>query len=114
MANEFKTEAQKLLFNEIAKAGELVFACGLNGISANIVGDFSVRHYLDKKEHRLEMGNGDHHIHINWERVKSVEYSLFHGEGVLTFKDGEEKLFLLYRMGGEFSDEIKKFIGNLI
>lgn len=114
MANEFITDIQKLLFDEITKAGELVFACGPSGISANIVGEFSVRHYPEKKEHRLEMGNGDQHVHINWERVKSVEYSLFHGEGLLTFKDGEEKLFLLYRMEGEFSDEIKKVIGKLI
>lgn len=114
MASEFVSKRQKELFAEIAKSGELVFACGPSGISANIVGEFNVRHYPEKNEHRIEMGDGEQHVHVNWERVKTVEYSLFHGEGVLTFKDGAEKLFIFYRMDGEFSDEVKCLIGDLI
>ena len=114
MASEFINYKQKSLFEEISNSGELVFACGPNGISANIVGEFSVRYYPDKKEHRLEMGTGDQHIHIDWNRVKIVEYSVFHGEGVLIFKDGDEVLFKLYRMDGEFSDKARQFAGPLI
>lgn len=114
MQNEFFSDNQKKLFAEIEKAGELVFACGPRGMSANIVGEFCVRYYPEKKEHRLEMGDGSQHIHIDWSRVKFVEYSLFHGEGVLSFKDGDEILFRLYRIDGEFSSEVKNLVGLLI
>ena len=114
MATEFKSGKQKELFEEIAKAGELVFACGPKGISANIVGEFSVKHYPSKKEHRLEMGDGGQHVHIDWDRVKKVEYGIFHGEGMLTFSDDSMPLFKLYRMEGEFSDTIQKIAGELI
>ena len=111
---EFKSAQQIALFEEISKSGELVFACGPKGISANIVGSFCVKHYPDKKEHRLEMGDGEQHVHIDWARVKKVTYGTFHGEGLLTFFDGDEPLFKLYRMEGEFSEKIKEMVGNII
>lgn len=114
MASEFVDDKQSKLFAEVSKAGELVFACGPKNISANIVGDFFIRHYPEKKEHRLEMGDGNQHVHIDWNRVKAVEYAVFHGEGMLTFKDGDDTLFRLYRMDGEFSDEIKNMVGPLV
>lgn len=114
MVNEFVSDKQKKLFAEIAKAGELVFACGPKDVSANIVGEFCIRHYPDKKEHRLEMGDGLQHVHIDWNRIRTVEYGIFHGEGMLTFKDGDETLFRLYRMDGEFSNEIKNLVGSLL
>lgn len=114
MSSLFLNEKQKNIFDEIAKAGELVFACGPRGISANIVGKFSVRYVSDKDEHRLEMGDGTQHVHIDWSRVKFVEYEIFHGEGLLIFKDEEDILFRLYRMDGEFSDQVKKMVGVLV
>jgi hypothetical protein len=110
MASEFVSKRQKELFAEIAKSGELVFACGPSGISANIVGEFNVRHYPEKNEHRIEMGDGEQHVHVNWERVKTVEYSLFHGEGVLTFKDGGRLIKLIHRPSVKFFAKIKTSI----
>lgn len=101
------------LFKVLSRSGVLVFACGPKGISANIVGEFSIQYFPSHNEHRLIMGNGDQHIHVDWSRVKFVEYSISHGEGILTFKDSEEVLFKLYRMDGDYSDEVKVLLGSL-
>jgi hypothetical protein len=78
---------QAELFEALEKCGEMVFACGPRGISANLVGQFVV-----KKNHL-----GD-----------------FHGEGLLTFFDGTDALLKLYRMEGPFPKVIESFVGNLI
>ncbi len=109
----FISDVQKLLFQKIESSGELVFACGPKGISANLVGEFKIQ----KNHHgedQLDVNDGTHHVHIDWSRVKRFEYADFHGEGMLTFFDCEEPLFRLYRMEGPFPDEIKSMAGSLI
>ena len=101
------------LFKKIESAGELVFACGPSGVIANIVGHFKVtrNHH---GEDQLDMGDGTNHAHIDWTRIRRFEVSLFHGEGMLTFFDGDECLFRLYRMEGPYSDDIAEMVGALI
>jgi hypothetical protein len=104
---------QAELFEALEKCGEMVFACGPRGISANLVGQFVV-----KKNHlgddQLDVDDGTHHVHVDWLRVKRVELSDFHGEGLLTFFDGTDALLKLYRMEGPFPKVIESFVGNLI
>ncbi len=114
MPSEFISEKQRRLFDEIAKEGELILACGPKDISANIVGNFYVVHYPNAKEHRLEMGDGAQHVHIDWRRVKTVEHTIFKNEGLLIFRDGADTVFRLYRPDGEFSAETKALTGSLI
>ena len=106
------THKQKRLFDTLSRSGELIFAAGKPGISANIVGVFSIREYGD--EQRLDMGDGTNHVHVDWERVKRVEAGQFHGEGMLEFFDGDEHLFRLYRPDGDFPEEVIKLVGNLL
>ncbi len=108
----FVSESQRLLFQRLESAGELVFACGPKGAVANIVGQFKVR----KNHHgedQLDMGDGTNHVHIDWSRIKRLEVGDFHGEGMLTFLDGDELLFRLYRMGGPYPEEIMIMAGQL-
>jgi len=114
VASFFQSEKQRALFLELASTGELIFACGPSGISANLCGFWRVQRYPENKEDRLEVGDGTHHVHVNWERVKRVDHSTLHGEGVLTFFDGDEKLFRFYRPAGDFSDSLKQLIGPLL
>ena len=107
MASSFMSKKQEDLFQEIETAGELVFACGPAGVSANIVGQFRINK-IQGKEDRLEMGDGTNHVHIDWGRVKRVELDIFYEEGMLIFYDGDEILFKLYRPEGRFSDRIKE------
>lgn len=110
----FQSKKQAELFNEIAKCGDLLFACGPKGVSANIYGSFSVVR-AGEKEDRLDMGNGTQHVHIDWSRIKRVEVKELGGEGILTFFDKEESLFKLYRFSGPFSDAIARRNGiNLL
>lgn len=113
MATEFKSKKQEALFNEITRSGKLIFASGNNGLSANIVGEFKINHFMDK-EHRLDMEDGTNHVHIDWNNITKFECGSFHGEGMLTFFNKNETVFKLYRMAGDFSDKIKALEGNLI
>jgi hypothetical protein len=101
----FVSEKQKQLFDLLETAGELVYACGPKGAVANLVGHFKVVKY-DNSEDRLDVGDGTCHVHMDWSRVKRFVVGEFHGEGTLTFYDGDEYLFRLYRMEGSFSDAI--------
>lgn len=83
----------------------MVFTCGPKGITANLVGKFSVQKN-NHQEDQLNVGDGTDHVHIEWDRVKRFEVGIFHGEGVLTFFDGVEPLFKLYRTEGPFSKSI--------
>jgi hypothetical protein len=103
----FASETQKNLFNLLETSGELVFACGPRGAVANLVGHFKVAKN-HQAEDQLDVGDGMCHVHIDWTRVKRFEVGDFHGEGMLTFYDGDEYLFRFYRMDGPFSDTINK------
>ena len=112
MSRKIVSEKQRQLFEQLAEAGPLVFACGPKGISANIVGEFSVR--VQNNEDLLCMGDGTNHVHINWERLKVAEIGEFHGEGVILFRDGDESLFRLYRPAGLFNKDIENSTGLLV
>jgi hypothetical protein len=112
MPSKMLSDNQKELFEEIAKNGTLVFETGPQGIDANIVGTFSVRRCGN--EDRLEMGDGTNHVHIDWKRIKSVKAGSYQNEGMLTFMDGEEVLFRLYKIGGHWSSAVKALIGDLL
>jgi hypothetical protein len=110
---KFVSEQQRLLFAEVALAGDLIFACGPRGISANIVGSFSVRtnHHGDDQ---LDMGDGSQHVHVDWSRIKRLELTESRGEGVLNFFDGDELMFKLYRINGFYSSAVSGFAGALV
>ncbi|MNL14836.1 hypothetical protein D3C87_1357960 [compost metagenome] len=103
----FTSEKQKELFALLESSGELVFACGPKGAVANLVGHFKVRK-SHHNEDQLDVGDGTCHVHIDWSRVKRFEVGEFHGEGMLTFYDGDEYLFRFYRMEGPFSEAIHR------
>jgi hypothetical protein len=112
MPSKILSDKQKKLFDAIAKSGTLIFEAGPKGIDANIVGTFEVRHC--GSEDRLEMGDGTNHVHIDWKRVRSVELGSYHNEGMLTFLDGSEVLFRLYKISGQWPKEIKALMGALL
>lgn len=104
---------QQLVFTELEKAGELIFACGKQGIVVNLVGEFKVckNHH---SEDQLNVDSGKSHVHIDWSRVKRYEVGLSNEEEVLTFFDGDEILFRLYKAQGSYSDLIHQMAGSLI
>lgn len=112
MSKRILSEPQRRLFSLLAKQGTLIFAAGPRGISANIVGDFSVR--PQNQEDLLCMGDATNHVHIDWSRIKRAEIGEFHGEGMLTFLDGDESLFRLYKPSGPFTEEITDLAGDLL
>jgi len=112
MKSKIVSERQRQLFKLLENCGELIFAGGHNGINANICGEFHIQGYDD--EDRLEVGDGTHHIHIQWDKVKRFEIGKYNGEGVITFFDGDTRLFKLYRPEGEFPENIRKLSGNLV
>jgi hypothetical protein len=103
--HSLQTDIQKQLFREIESSGELIFACGPKGVSANIVGRFRIDRIGD--EDRLVIEDGTQHVHVDWGLVDQVEYGEFHGEGMLTFKSHGEILFRLYRPDGAFSQSVQ-------
>jgi hypothetical protein len=109
----FASEKQKSLFRQLENEGELVFAGGPKGAVANLVGSFTVRRN-HHDEDQLDVGDGTCHVHIDWARVKRCEAGDFHGEGLLTFFDGDEPLFRLYRMEGPYSTDTARLVGQLI
>ena len=108
----FVSEKQKLLFKQLEAEGELVFAVGPKGAVANLVGAFIVRRN-HHGEDQLDVGDGTCHVHLDWSRIKKFEVGNFHGEGLLTFFDGEEVLFRLYRMEGPYSQGVASMAGQL-
>ncbi|AZZ37048.1 hypothetical protein CIK05_09665 [Bdellovibrio sp. qaytius] len=109
----FISEKQKLLFKQLEAEGELVFAVGPRGAVANLVGRFVVRRN-HHDEDQLDVGDGTCHVHLDWSRIKKFEASDFHGEGLLTFFDGDAILFRLYRMEGPYSQIVVSMAGQLI
>lgn len=112
---QFHSSRQRELFRALEKYRMLIFAAGPAGISANYEGQFKVTTYSN--EDRLEGDDGTFHVHIEWNRVKriTVEEKVIEGrtEGMLTFWDGEERLFRLYNPSRPFSAEITAFAGSL-
>lgn len=108
----FISEKQRKLFEALAESGEMVFACGPKGISANIVGHFLVRKN-QRQDDQLDVKESIDHVHVDWSRVKRVELGDFHGESMLTFFDGSEPLFKFYLMEGSFSPQVIEHIGSL-
>ena len=113
MSQVMISKKQKDLFDQIALEGVLIFASGVPGISANLVGQFRTRIYKNGKEDRLDLGDGTNHVHIDWSRVKRCEIGEFHGEGMLTFFDGDSVLFKLYKPEGKFSSKAETRAGDL-
>lgn len=112
MASKILSDKQKKLFDAIAKNGTLILEIGPKGIDANIVGPFEVRRCGN--EDRLEMGDGTNHVHIDWKRVRSAEIGSHGHEGMLAFRDGNEILFRLYKIGGQWSKDVKVLVGDLL
>lgn len=109
----FISQKQRDLFKAIENSGKLIFACGPTGISANLVGVFVVR----KNHHgndQLDVGDGTHHVHIDWSLLKRFTVAEYHEEGVMTFFNDEKPMFKLYRMDGPFSEKIMSLAGCLI
>lgn len=98
---------QRELFDALARCGELVLAVGPEGVSANLVGAVTVRRH--GVEDILDVDDGRHHVHVDWRRVKEVEVGTHEGEGLLSFYDGIERLFRLYRPGGPYPSEVARF-----
>ncbi|KAA3597908.1 MAG: hypothetical protein DWQ06_12470 [Calditrichaeota bacterium] len=94
------------LFDEITKCEKLIFACGTNGISANIVGKFKLN-FLHSED-RLDCEDGTNHIHIDWGNIQKIETGNFYGEGVLTFQSEKNVLFKLYNPNGNFSEKLNQ------
>lgn len=108
---------QQRLFAEISRCGEMVLGIGHNGVYANLVGEFSVRKHDDhqaKDDFILDCSDGTCHVHIDWSRVKRVALSDHGDEGCLSFFDGEERLFDLYRMDGRFPFEVEELVVELL
>jgi len=113
VAATFASEKQRQLFAALENCGDLVFAAGPRGAVANLVGVFYVRPN-HQGEDQLNVGDGVHHVHLDWSRLERVEASEAHGEGVLTFFDGEEKLFRFYRMAGPWPAKVLEMAGELV
>lgn len=110
---KFVNQKQKKLLELICNSGKLVFATGVSGVSANLVGEFSIQKN-HKDEDQLNVGDGTNHVHIDWSVVKSFELGRFHGEGMIQFFNVEgEKLFRFYRLAGLFSQELYEFEKDL-
>ena len=71
---------------------------------ANLVGRFQIRRH--KTDDIIDVGDGTDHVHIDWRRIKRFTVGDFHGEGMLSFFDGDECLFRFYNPAGPFSSEI--------
>ena len=112
MSRTMVSDAQRSLFGALRDCGELIFACGHDGITANIVGEFYIQRVKD--EDRLVVGDGTQHVHIDWDNVRRVEIGDFYGEGMLTFFDGDTRLFKLYRVEGQYPEHVVVLCGSLV
>ncbi|MBT4761387.1 MAG: hypothetical protein HOO06_06785 [Bdellovibrionaceae bacterium] len=109
---KFNSNKQKELFNAIEGSGMQVFSCGPKGVSANLVGKFTIRKN-HKGEDQLDVDDGTNHVHIDWTLVTRFEVGEFHGEGMLTFFNNELSLFKFYRLEGPYSNSIDELSGSL-
>lgn len=98
---------QRELFEALAHCGRLVLAVGPEGVRAHLVGAVRIRRV--GLEDRVEIDGDSHHIVVDWRRLKEVEVSSDGGEGLLTFFDGVEPLFRLYRPAGPYPADVARF-----
>lgn len=113
MSQVMVSEKQRRLFEALANDEELIFACGKQGVSANLVGKFSIRKN-HRQEDQLDVDDGRHHVHVDWTRVQRAELGDFHGEGLIRFFCGDEEVFRFYRPGGVFRDDFKGLVDALV
>ena len=102
---------QRALFDAVARCGPLVFACGPRGISANLVGEIRLARH--GTEDRFDAGDGTHHVHVDWARVRRAEIGVTDDEGVVTAFDGEDVLFKVYRPAGPYPADVISLGGDL-
>ena len=112
MPRTFQDDRQRRLFAALADEPRLVFVCGPRGVSVYLVGRLRVRRV--RGEDLLGAGDGTDHVHVDWSRVRDAEESTFHGEGLLTFRDGDEDLFRIYRPEGVFPPAVSALTGRLV
>lgn len=104
-------ERQKRLFEAIADAGTISLAMGPAGITCHIV-DYCYVTGTDTED-RLDFGDGTHHLHIDWDRMKKATYSILDGRAAISFNDGEHLLFRLYKPDGDYSELVRRRCGVL-
>ncbi len=105
-------EAQRALLEAACRSGTLIFSTGGDVISANLVGTFAIRRYDDKD--RLDVGDGTDHVHVDWDLVARAEVGTSRGEGLLTFWNGPDLLFEMFRPAGPFPREVVALAGELM
>ena len=111
MADRLASPRQRALLDAIVASGPLILACGPEGVSVNLVGRFRLVRHGD--EDRFDLGDGTHHVHVDWHRVTKAEFGEFEGEGMVTFRDGDRVLFKLYRSAGPFPMQVQALGGAL-
>ena len=109
MPSRIQSAPLRALLDAACASGELILACGPDGVSVNLVGRFGVQRHGG--EDRLDVDDGTHHVHLDWERITRVEACTHHGEGLLVFHGGGGPLFKLYRPEGEFPAEVVALAG---
>jgi len=103
---------QRMLFDALSNSGELIFAIGSKGVSANMIGNLSILNV--KGEDQICLGGEDYHVHVDWGLVRTASISDFHGEGMITFSDHDRILFKIYRPSGPFAQEVEDLLGELL
>ena len=97
---------QQRLFDALARCGELFLAVGPHGITANFAGTLRIRRH--GLEDMLDVDDGKSHVHVDWSRLKRAEAEVRGAEGLLTFYDGTEPLFRVYRQAGPYPAEVAR------
>ncbi len=106
------SERQKVLFEALAEVGPLSLAIGHPGVTAHIVDRCSIT--SEGNEDRLDFGDGTHHLHIDWSRVKRADLGVHEGRAVLTFLDGNQVLFRIYKPEGDYPPAVVGLLGDLV
>ena len=105
-------ERQKRLFQALADVGTVSMAIGPQGITCHVV-DYCYVTPTDT-EHRLDFGDGTHHLHIDWARMKKATCNVLEGRAAVSFLDGDNLLFRLYKPEGDFPEIVKRQCGALV
>ncbi|MEM7122089.1 MAG: hypothetical protein AAF563_12470 [Pseudomonadota bacterium] len=103
--------AQRALMDAVCGSGDLIFSNGGDSVSANLVGTFTIRRYGE--EDRLDVGDCTHHAHIDWDLVTRAEIGTSRGEGLITFWNGTDLLFEMFRPAGPFPQDVVALAGEL-
>ena len=104
MPGPLQSRPLRALLDAACRSGDLILACGPEGVSANLVGRVAVvRHGA---EDRLDVDDGTHHVHMDWARVTRVEVGTSDGEGLLVLHGLSGPLLKLYRPEGPYPAEV--------